>query len=62
MTAIDIVYIYGKENPGHINLEEWQTMMKDQVVRNDILDNIDDCYIDKVEEEETAPGKTHQQR
>ena len=21
MTAIDIVYIYGKEEPGHINLE-----------------------------------------
>jgi hypothetical protein len=37
-------------------------MVKDAVIRNDILDNIDDCYIDLPEEEETVPGRSHQQR
>lgn len=34
-------------------------MMKDNIVRNDILDNIDDCYIDKPEKDEKLPQTDH---
>ena len=31
-------------------------MLKEGVLRPDILDNIDDCYIDKEESDETLKG------
>lgn len=34
-------------------------MVKDGVIRPDFLDNIDDCYIDKVEEEEKEVKTNH---
>ena len=33
--------------------------MKDKMVRPDILDNIDDCYIDRAEEDEKLPHTSH---
>ena len=36
--------------------------MKDKVVRADLLDNIDDCYIDKEEKEEKLPHTSHWSR
>lgn len=62
MSSIDFVYIYGKEKNGSMTEEEWQTFMKDKVVRADILDNIDDCYIDKEEKEEKLPHTSHWSR
>jgi predicted nucleotidyltransferase len=34
-------------------------MMADNQLRADLLDNIDDCYIDRVEEEEKNPVTDH---
>lgn len=51
MQSIDLVYIYGKKEAGVISLEEWQTYIKDNLINPNILDNIDDCYIDQPEPE-----------
>ncbi len=37
-----------------MNEAEWQTLLGDHVVREDILGNIDDCYVDKIESDEKA--------
>lgn len=62
MSSIDLVYIYGKEHNGFLTEAEWQTMLKDNIVRFDILDNIDDCYVDKEEENENVKGISHKLR
>jgi len=36
--------------------------MKDKVVRDDVMDNIDDCYIDKEEKDEKIPHTNHWSR
>jgi hypothetical protein len=37
-------------------------MLKDNIIRFDVLDNIDDCYIDKDEESDTIKPMTHAHR
>lgn len=59
MQSIDNVYIYGKTETGYLTLDEWQTMMKDNIYRVDLLDNIDDCYVDKEESEEKEVKTDH---
>lgn len=59
MSSIDFIYIYGKNSAGSMNKDEWQIFMKDKMVRPDILDNIDDCYIDRAEEDEKLPHTSH---
>ena len=46
MQSLDFIYIYGQETNGYMNVDEWRKMLGDKVLRNDYLDNIDDCYID----------------
>lgn len=46
MSSVDQVYIYGQENNGSLNPDEWVKFTKENIIHNDILDNIDDCYID----------------
>lgn len=62
MTSIDNIYIYGKEKNGSMTLKEWQTFAADKLIRPDILDNIDDCYIDKAEKDEKLPHTNHWSR
>lgn len=52
MQSLDFIYIYGQGQNGFMKPEEWTTFLKDKVIRDDILDNIDDCYIDKEEKDE----------
>jgi hypothetical protein len=59
MSCVDYVYIYGKEETGAVKLAEWQTMVRDNILRPDILDNIDDCYIDKEEKVEKEVKTDH---
>lgn len=59
MQSIDNVYIYGKTETGYLTLDEWQTMMKDNIIRADILDNVDDCYVDKEEADEKEVKTDH---
>ena len=44
---------------GYLNHKEFLEVLKSGVVRGDILDNIDDCYIDKEESEDTSPVTDH---
>lgn len=59
MTGIDWIYIYGQENNGSLTQAEWQKLMADNQLRADLLDNIDDCYVDRLEEEEKNPVTDH---
>lgn len=59
MQCLDFIYIYGKEQNGSIKPDEWTTLLKDNVIRLDILDNIDDCYIDKEEKDEKNMETDH---
>jgi hypothetical protein len=59
---LDFIYIYGAEDNGYLNVDEWQKMLADHVVRNDFLDNIDDCYIDQEESEEKVIVTDHWSR
>lgn len=59
MSCIDYIYIYGKEEPGTLKLPEWQNFVKDNVLRPDVLDNMDDCYIDKEEKDEKEVKTDH---
>ena len=62
MSSLDYIYIYGKEENGKMNLEEFQKFMADGIVRADFLDNVDDCYIDQVETEEKLIVTDHWKR
>jgi len=46
MQSLDFIYLYGQENNGYMNVDEWKKFVADNVIRVDFLDNIDDCYID----------------
>jgi len=59
MSSIDYVYQYGKDMNGYLNHDEFLKFMKTGIVRGDLLDNIDDCYIDKEETEDTSPVTDH---
>jgi len=59
MQSLDFIYIYGKETNGYMNQEEWQALLKDTVIHKNVLDNIDDCYVDKKEEDEKAVVVNH---
>jgi len=47
MQSLDFVYIHGKTENGLLNLEEFKALLADNFYSPKILDNIDDCYIDK---------------
>ena len=62
MSSLDYIYIYGKEENGRLNLEEFQKFFADGIIRADFLDNVDDCYIDQEETDEKLIITDHWKR
>ena len=52
MQSIDFVFIHGKTENGLLKPEEFKALLADGFYAPKLLDNIDDCYIDKKEEDE----------